>query len=248
MVQVFDIFLACSGVLLCGLTLVLSCEIGASFLGFREKPKRNTKQPVVGVLVPAHNEAAIIKDTVEAIQIGLGPEDRLLVVADNCNDETAKIALECGAEVVVRNDGSRHGKGFALEFGRQHFALNPPDVLIIIDADCKPVDSALRTLAEQAIVTGRPTQALYLMERPAKLKAASRLSIPHLAWRIKNYARPLGLRNLGLPCQLMGTGMAFPWRVLARRNMATEEIVEDLALGIELASEGCPPNFVPEQQ
>ena len=48
------------------------------------------------------------------------------------------------------------------------------------------------------------------------------------AFRVKNWARPLGLRALNLPCQLMGTGMAFPWEVISSANLATGAAVEDL--------------------
>jgi cellulose synthase/poly-beta-1,6-N-acetylglucosamine synthase-like glycosyltransferase len=58
--------------------------------------------------------------------------------------------------------------------------------------------------------------------------------------------RPLGLHRLGLPCQLMGTGMAFAWSCLATGSLATGHIVEDLKVGLDLARAGVPPLFCPE--
>src|SRR5271168_4716837 len=65
------------------------------------------------------------------------------------------------------------------------------------------------------------------------------------AWRVKNEIRPRGLRSLGLPCHLMGTGMAFPWELIAPVNLATDALVEDSKLGLELAAAGHSPMFRP---
>ena len=65
------------------------------------------------------------------------------------------------------------------------------------------------------------------------------------AGRVKNWVRPLGLMALKLPCQLMGTGMAFPWDVVRSADLASGRIVEDLKLGLDLALSGSPPLFCP---
>jgi cellulose synthase/poly-beta-1,6-N-acetylglucosamine synthase-like glycosyltransferase len=70
--------------------------------------------------------------------------------------------------------------------------------------------------------------------------------IGEFASTVKNQVRPLGLHRLGMPCQLMGTGMAFPWGRIRSAKLATGHIVEDLQLGIELARAGAPPIFCPE--
>jgi cellulose synthase/poly-beta-1,6-N-acetylglucosamine synthase-like glycosyltransferase len=63
------------------------------------------------------------------------------------------------------------------------------------------------------------------------------------AWRVKNWIRPLGLGLLGLPTQLFGTGMAFPYSLLADRDLGNSRLAEDTALGIALAASGHPPYF-----
>jgi cellulose synthase/poly-beta-1,6-N-acetylglucosamine synthase-like glycosyltransferase len=62
---------------------------------------------------------------------------------------------------------------------------------------------------------------------------------------LKNWVRPLGLKALGLPCQLMGTGMAFPWDLIRSADLANRLITEDLKLGLDLALAGSPPIFCP---
>ena len=50
---------------------------------------------------------------------------------------------------------------------------------------------------------------------------------------------------MNLPCQLVGTGMAFPWGLIQSANLATEHLVEDLKLGLDLAVAGHPALFCP---
>ena len=167
--------------------------------------------------------------------------DRLLVVADNCSDNTARIASEHGAEVIERHHLENRGKGFALDFGIQFLAKNPPDVVVIIDADCELKDDSLVKLTTLSLQHNRPVQCLYLMLSPPN--TGLKIKIAEFAWVVKNQARPLGYTRLGLPCQLMGTGMAFPWAIISGSQLANSNLVEDMQLGIDLALTGNPPLF-----
>ena len=169
--------------------------------------------------IPAHNEALGIAETLRAIIPQLQKEDRLVVVADNCSDDTATVACALGAEVIERDDPTLRGKGYALEYGVRYLAADAPDVVIIIDADCVAEAGSIDRLARRCAQSVRPVQALYLMRNKAGATASMRIA--ELAWLIKNYVRPLGLRRLGLPCQLMGTGMALPWSRLRPASLAS---------------------------
>jgi cellulose synthase/poly-beta-1,6-N-acetylglucosamine synthase-like glycosyltransferase len=201
-------------------------------------------RPRVAVLVPAHNEASVVAGTIRLILQQLSTSDRLLVVADNCSDDSAAIASAEGAQVIVRSEPTLRGKGYALDFGVRHLQADAPDVLIVIDADCQIGAGAIDRLARCCARSGRPVQALYLMYAPEGAVLTTRIA--QFAWIVKNQVRPLGLRRLGLPCQLMGTGMAFPWPCLTATTLATGHIVEDLKLGIDLTRAGVPPLFCPE--
>jgi len=203
------------------------------------------RRSCVAVLIPAHNEASIIANTLRTLMPQLDPdEDRLVVVADNCSDNTAILARECGATVIERRDSDKRGKGYALDFGVQFLARdNPPNIVIIIDADCQVSVGGIDTLAQNAMRTNRPVQGLYLMHAPAD-KSVNQ-AIAEFAWLVKNCVRPLGMKRLGLPCQLMGTGMAFPWDLLCKADLAHGNMVEDMKLGIDLALLGHPPVFCP---
>lgn len=197
------------------------------------------------VLVPAHDEAAVIGETVRGLCAQLQPGDVLLVVADNCSDDTARLAREAGATVVERVDATRRGKGYALDFGVRHLAEGVFDALVIVDADCRVATAdGLHQLAAAAIQRGRPVQALYLMHAPEGAGLKTRVAA--FAWRLKNWVRPLGWHAVAAPCQLMGTGMAFPWAMARRMQLASGELVEDMKLGVDLALAGTPPLFCPE--
>jgi cellulose synthase/poly-beta-1,6-N-acetylglucosamine synthase-like glycosyltransferase len=202
------------------------------------------RRPQLAVLMPAHNEAAVIAQTTISILPQLIPGDRLLVVADNCSDATASIARGLGAEVVERSESDRRGKGYALDFGVRHLAANPPEVLIAIDADCQVAAGTIDRLARICGEASRPVQALYLMRSP--VGAGLRTRVAEFAWVVRNQVRPLGYHRLGLPCQLMGTGMAFPWPAISNAALASGHIVEDMKLGIDLAVAGAATQFCPE--
>ena len=202
------------------------------------------RRPRVAVIMPAHDEALTIGETIRALLPQLRDIDRLLVVADNCSDATASVAGANGADVIVRTDPSRRGKGYALDFGMRCLANDPPEVVLIVDADCRVADGSVDLLACACAASSRPVQARYLMQSPPE--AGTMVRIAEFAFLLKNGVRPRGLRRLGWPCQLFGTGMAFPWALLRGANLATGHIVEDLKLGLELAAAGAAPVFCPE--
>lgn len=198
----------------------------------------------IAVLVPAHNEESGIAQTLRNIRSNLMRDDRLVVVADNCTDQTAEIAQSLGAEVTARIDQSKRGKGYALDWGLAYLAADPPDVVVIVDADCHIVTGTLRALATRAARLDRPVQALYVMTAPARSSVGQQVA--EFAWCVKNQVRPMGLKLMNLPSQLMGTGMAFPWRLIRSVNLASGHLVEDLKLGLDLAKLGSAPEFYPE--
>lgn len=197
----------------------------------------------LAVIVPAHNEASGIVRTLTSIQAQLRSRDRLLVIADNCTDQTATLAQQAGALVVERYNPTQRGKGYALDYGLQQLAPNPPDIVVFVDADCDLHPGCLSALAHQAQATGRPVQATYLMETPQPGTVKDKISA--FAFKVKNLVRPLGLFYMGQPCLLTGTGIALPWAAATAVTVASGHIVEDMKLGLDLALAGYPPQFCP---
>ncbi len=197
----------------------------------------------LAVLVPAHNEEYGLPRTLSDIVEGLVPGDRCLVVADNCDDGTAQAAGKFSIEVLVRIDKEHRGKGFALQHGIAHLRADPPDVVLIVDADCRVDPPSLHILAEMAAAAGRPIQGTYLLHPPSDSNVGNRVSA--FAFLFKNHIRPLGLAQYGGACLLFGTGMAFPWKALADASLGTAESVEDMHLAVQLALDGKPALYVP---
>lgn len=224
--------------------LLFSLQVLLSFPMFGSKPApagpqaRQARQPIT-VLVPAHNESAGITATLDVISAQLQEGDRLLVVADNCTDDTAQQAIAAGAEVIERHDDQHRGKGYALDYGVRYLEYSPPQVLIVVDADCMVHANSLELLSNQCMASNRPVQAMYLMLSPPA--AGLKTRVAEFAWTVKNRARPIAYQRLGLPCQLMGTGMAFPWALIQSAELASGHIVEDLKLGLDFAAAGYAP-------
>src|SRR5262245_25077477 len=86
--------------------LVLGLEALLSLFPVR-RVRLADDRPRCAVLIPAHNEEAGIATTIRNVLEQTVPSDRVLVVADNCDDRTAQVAREAGAEVVERADAER---------------------------------------------------------------------------------------------------------------------------------------------
>lgn len=226
---------------------VLFVECLAALLPYRFDQHFCQIEPIrLAVLIPAHNEAAEIGITLESLIPQLKNDDRLIVIADNCTDDTALIAQQYGAIAIERNNPEKRGKGYALDYGLNFLESDPPDVVIIIDADCSIQENCLPVLANICNESNLPVQAAYLMESPHNPSPKDLISA--LAFLVKNVVRSTGLMKLGLPSLLNGTGMAFPWKAIKSVSLASGNIVEDLQLGIDLTVAGYPPIFCPQIQ
>lgn len=237
------------GLVLIAWALLLACQGLMSLLPDRTTrkgapPDSASPSPKYVVLMPAHDEADIIFSTVKQTMQWLSGDGELLVVADNCTDNTASLAREAGARVVERHHAIEKGKGFALAYGLAQLASDPPDVVLILDADCKVEPNAIGTLVAQAHALQRPVQGRYDMLPPPEAGRKQRMAA--FAWSFRARFRAEGYRRAGLPCQLMGSGMAFPWELLQRVNLANGHLVEDLKLGLDLARIGRAPVLCPQ--
>jgi cellulose synthase/poly-beta-1,6-N-acetylglucosamine synthase-like glycosyltransferase len=239
----FVLFVIALGLLVPIAVLFIECS-AALLPGRSETGDVKEPRPNVAVLVPAHNEALGIGTTLDTILPQLTEQDRVVVIADNCSDETATISRRYGVTVIERQDTERRGKGYALDYGLRFIETEPPEVVVVVDADCIVREGTIDEIARLAATLARPVQATYLMEQPAN--PSPKDSVSALAFLVKNLVRPTGLKRLGLPGLLTGTGMAFPWSAIASVTLASSNIVEDMQLSLDLAIVGQPPVFCGE--
>ena len=225
---------------------ILALECLAACLPGRARrlsTRADERWPRTAVLVPAHDEEESLPHALRSIRPELEARDRLLVVAHNCTDRTAAVAREHGAEVCEARDDGTRGKPGALAAGLAVLAADPPEVVVIVDADCRVEFGAIESLARAAAALGTPVQADY---RFAPSGSGERASLSSLALLVKNVVRPSGLARSGLPCLLNGAGSAYPFELLRDASHGKGSIAEDYQLSIDLALAGHPTSFVPE--
>lgn len=224
-------------------------------LGVRDRRATGATPPDVQVaaLVPAHDEAGGIAATVTGLLRQLRPGDHLLVVADNCTDETAararnaatdasrddRVSAGISIDVAERRDPAHRGKPWALAFGLERLGATPggpPDAVLVLDADCRLDAGSIDALRSRVATDDRAAQALNLVDPPRDGGPRDRISA--FAFAVKNRSRPRGLVRLGLPVHLLGTGMLLPWRDAQALAGGGERLAEDMGLGATLAAEG----------
>lgn len=215
-------------------------------VGLLPARRRTRASPVreCAILIPAHDEAGSIVATLGDLKSVVPEGTHVLVVADNCSDETAALARAAKVEVAERNDPDLRGKGHALAHGRDVIAQwsHKPDVVIVLDADCRLFPGSVEALRTAASAHQAPVQAINLIE--PDLSAPPLVQISGFAMVVKNLFRSRGMQRLGGAALLTGTGMAFPWPLFAAAKLATDSLVEDLTIGIELTREGHVPRLV----
>jgi len=188
------------------------------------------------ILIPAHNECKGIAVTLTKLQSELSDRDHVVVVADNCSDETAEIARLNGADVTERDDLKFVGKGYALNYGVEYIKERYDyDIIVVLDADCYFEKDSLSMLSRTAYFKHAPVQAINISLPPVSDNIRIGHKIAQFAWLIKNKVRPLGLSFLKLPVMLTGTGMAFPKEVVLELEFDSGHIAEDMLLGVNLA-------------
>lgn len=225
--------------LVVNLVLVSECLAGLSAgrSAALSKPSGRTT-----IIVPAHDEERVIARTLATLVEAAGGAFDILVVADNCTDGTAAAARNFPAEVAERHDPALRGKGYALAFARERLRSDPPAAVIVLDADCRSDAASLQALAAACQQLGRPAQAVNLLE--ASPASGPLVQLSTFAFLIKNLVRQRGLQRIAGGVHLTGTGMALPWAMFDRADLATASIVEDIRLGIELGRQGAHPLLV----
>lgn len=98
------------------------------------------KQHTYAFFIAAHNEEAVIANLVKSIKDQDYPSELIdvFVVADACTDNTAQAAREAGAIVYERNDLSRKGKSWVMDYGFDRILRECPgkhEAFFIFDAD-----------------------------------------------------------------------------------------------------------------
>lgn len=107
---------------------------------------RRDERLSVAVVIPALNEAEALPPLLEELRGVLAPPDRIVVVDNGSTDDTGRVAVASGAELVREPE---RGYGAACLAGLGHLSLGPtPDVVAFMDADGSDDPAALPLLLE----------------------------------------------------------------------------------------------------
>ena len=191
------------------------------------------------IVVPAHNEEAGLGLTLASLEaMAWHPAyRRIVVVADNCTDRTAAIAVQYGAEVFERHDPSRRGKGYALDYAFRRLlseGSNDWHAAVVVDADSVVSPNLLETVSAHFDRGARAAQVAYLPVPNAGTLGV----ITQVALTAMHVIRGSARERLGLSAGLKGNGMAFTRGLLATSPHAAYSRTEDLEFGVQLALAG----------
>jgi cellulose synthase/poly-beta-1,6-N-acetylglucosamine synthase-like glycosyltransferase len=210
----------------------------------RPRPRLRDASRVI-VLIPAHDEALLIGAGVEALLAQSLDRARyeVVVVADNCSDDTAARAAQAGARVLVRTALDARGKGRALRFAMDALLAEQPapDVIVVVDADTIADPAFLAALLEAYECGSDAAQGVSLLVPDA----SSRSQLRAAAFLLINRVRPAGRARLGLACHLQGNGMLFARSVLEQHPWDAFTSAEDLEYSVGLRRAGVRVDFAP---
>lgn len=196
----------------------------------------------LAVVVPAHNEEASIGGCVASL---LESAKRLagcqvVVVADNCSDQTADRARQAGARVLVRVDLVRRGKGYALRFAFDRLIQEDFDGFLVVDADTVVSTNLVQEVAASLRAGADAVQARYRLSNPSDSLRKRLMDVALLAF---NVLRLRGRDAWGLSAGISGNGFALSRQTLSKVPYSAESIVEDLEYHLLLVSNGRKVRF-----
>ena len=213
----------------------------------RNAPGQSRPLPRFAILIPAHDEAAVITGAVGSVVALDYPAHQrdLFVVADNCTDRTAELARGAGATVYERNDERQRAKGYALGWlldqleaeGRRY------DAYVVMDADTHLSPNFLRQMAAALASGARVAQAQY---RVLNSEDSWTAGIRAVAFALFNHLRPLGRSCFGWSAGLKGNGMCFTREVIERFGWGSYSLTEDVEYHVRLIEAGMRVVYIPD--
>jgi 1,2-diacylglycerol 3-beta-glucosyltransferase len=223
-----------------------------SFFALKEK-KSSVKTASVlrrfAIVVPAYNEAGCIARTVKNL-LEIDYPDHLfdvIVIADNCTDQTAQIAAKAGAGVWERNNPDERGKGYALRWCFDRIVsendTHKYDSVVVVDADSISSENLLEVFNDYREAGAEVIQGYLTV--PVKPGVWTSETI-RIGLTLYNYVRPLGRRWIGCSAGLRGNGMCFSLSTLQKVPWDAYSQTEDLEYGISLLLNNVEVVFAPE--
>ncbi|MBP5426483.1 MAG: glycosyltransferase family 2 protein [Clostridiales bacterium] len=187
------------------------------------------------ILIAAHNEERVIASAVRSLNDIDYPKDMydIYVIADNCDDKTAEIAREVGAQVYERVDSVKKGKGYSLEWMFNNLLAMEVeyDAVCILDADNLVSKNFFLEMNKRLCQGHKVIQGYLDSKNPEDSWISANYSI---AYWISNRLFQLPRYYLGLNCALGGTGFVMRMDVLKEIGWGAICLTEDLEFSLKL--------------
>lgn len=212
-----------------------------AFFGLRRKAEKKNynSDRRFALLVAAHNEEVVIGNLVESLKKQKYPKDMydIFVIADNCTDNTAKIAREYGANVYERFNKEQRGKGYALEWMfAKIFKMNKKyDAVAVFDADNLVSPNWITEINSKMTEGYKVVQGYIDSKNPNDSWIATSYSV---AFWSQNRMYQLARANVGLSNQIGGTGFAIDTNILKDFGWGATCLTEDLEFSCKLILNG----------
>jgi cellulose synthase/poly-beta-1,6-N-acetylglucosamine synthase-like glycosyltransferase len=225
---------------------LLLCIVG-NFFSARKPEQGRLRSIRLAVVVPAHNEEAMVASTVRSIRAS-SEETPIIVVAHNCEDATAEAAGAAGARVVELNNRKLRGKGAALRYGFEAAIEHGANAFLVVDAD-SVVSANLIAATHAMLETGADAcQCRYELAPPPLWVNGGRVHplarLRALAFRGMNVLRARGRAGLGLSTGLFGNGFALTAEILNHVPFNANTIAEDVEYHTKLVAQGVPVYWI----
>ncbi len=224
------------------ITIYWAYQIVVSFcslIKLKDKKLLIEKDHKFMAVIPAHNEESVIKNLVDSLQEQDYPRELydIYVIADNCNDNTAKIAKDAGAIVLKRFDEEHKTKGFALNwFLQQKIEENADyDAMCVFDADNIVDKNFLKNMNKKLCQGEEVVQGYRDIKNPTDSWVSSGYAIFY--WMMHRFYH-LARYNLGLSPLLNGTGFMVKFDLLKPDGWQTETLTEDIEYSLINIAQG----------
>jgi len=199
------------------------------------------------LLIPAHNEEGVIGQTVRSLGAVDYPRELfdIFVAADHCQDGTASVAREAGAQSYERNEGLRGRKGYPLAWLMERvLALQPQyDAVVVFDADSRVNHAFLHAMNGALNCDYEALQGQHIIANP---NDSVYNSLAAIDMRLNNRVRNTARHNMGSSARLMGDAMCFSSGLLHKYPWDTYSLTEDIEYGVLLLLAGIRIGYVPD--
>lgn len=230
------------------LLALISYNLVVALFGWRDPqpPQRaSTRSHRFRILIPAHDEAAVIDNLLSDLAVPMQEKScEVVVLADHCTDETASVARARGVTVAERTEGDG-GKGAALKWYLDRWPLDADEALVVLDADNRVPADLLDRFADELAAGHHVLQAYLGVSNP---DASSVATASALSYWASNRMVQLARRNLGWTADLGGTGMCITAEALDAVGGFGTSFAEDQELGVRLFRAGYPVTWIHDLQ